>query len=57
MSLALFSSKPLEAHAAKVREFWENAGRPFAARGDFVRGLVNQISASVAMAHGANGFY
>ena len=57
MSLTFFSSKPLEAHAAKVREFWENMGRLFAARGDVARGLVNQVSAGVALAHGANGFF
>jgi len=57
MSLTFFSSKPLEGHAAKIREFWENTGRLFAARGDVARGLVNQVSAGVALAHGANAFF
>lgn len=57
MSLTFFSSKPLEGHAAKIREFWENTGRFFAARGDVARGLLNQVSAGVALAHGANAFF
>ncbi len=57
MSLTFFSSEPLEGHAAKIREFWENTGRLFAARGDVVRGLMNQVSAGVALAHGANAFF
>ena len=57
MSLAFFSSKPLEAHAAKIREFWENMGGLFAARGDVARGLANQMSAAAAAAQGANGFF
>jgi NTE family protein len=57
MSLTFFSSTPLEGHAAKIREFWESTARLFAARGDVARGLVNQVSAGVALAHGANAFF
>ena len=68
MSLALISGKPLEVHAGKIREFWENIGTNilpirlgdfghFAARGDVARGLLNQMSAGLALSLGANGFF
>jgi NTE family protein len=68
MGLALLSGEPLEAHARNLREFWENVGTsalsiwspefgPFAARGDVTRGLVNRMSAGLALARGAQGFF
>jgi NTE family protein len=68
MSLALISGKPLEMHAGAIRKFWEKSGtnvtsippcdfEAFAARGDVARGLVNQMYADLALAHGANGFF
>jgi NTE family protein len=60
MSLALISGKPLEVHAGAIRKLWEQSGANigfFAPRGDIGRGLLNQMSAGLALACGANGFF
>jgi NTE family protein len=68
MSLALITGKPLEVHAGAIRKLWEHSGAnatsirasdagPFAPRGDIGRGLLNQMSAGLALACGANGFF
>jgi NTE family protein len=68
MNPAFNSSKQPEMHTEKLRDFWENfrtsalSNRPFdfgrfAVRGDAARGFVNQMSAGLAMAHGASGFF
>jgi NTE family protein len=68
MGLAPVSSKPLERHAGNLRRFWESIRSKIvpvsptdfrlpATRGDVARGLVNQMSAGLALAHGANGSF
>lgn len=68
MSLALVSNEPLETLAGSLRGFWQNireqalSDRPadlgsFAVRGDAARGLVNQMSANIALMHGVSGFF
>lgn len=68
MGMALASGSPLDMQAAKVREFWEGIGTsvlsflPFdtdrcVAQGDVARGLLNQMSASLAVMYGVNGFF
>jgi NTE family protein len=67
-SLMPLSSKPLAQHADRLRESRRNIAMDAmsswpsdlafpAARGDLARGLANQISASLALARGAPGFF
>jgi len=67
-SLAVVSSKPLTEHADNLREVWKQIATNaisswpsdlalFAARGDVARELANQMSAALAMARGAPGFF
>jgi NTE family protein len=68
MSLALITGKPLDMHAATLREYWKRIetsvlsilpfeSRLAATRGDVARSIVNQLSAGLALAHGAQGFF
>jgi len=68
MGMALISTKPVEVHAEKIREFWESMRTTFLSirppdfgflgpHGDIARGLQNQMSAGVASAHRAHGFF
>ena len=66
MGLAFVSGQPIGTHASSLRGLWENVRtkvrsvwppEPFAMRGDVARGLVNRMSASAALAHGAGGFF
>lgn len=68
MGLALISSNLPDIHVGNLREFWERIWTkfssirpfdfgPFAARGDVARGLMNQMSAGLALVQGANGFF
>jgi NTE family protein len=68
---ALIAGNPPEARLETLRKFWELVTAPvlwgvsirpfdfgpFAGRGDLARGLVNQMSAVLALTHGANGFF
>lgn len=69
---ALIAGNPPDARLEKLRAFWElvTTGPAWADRGlspfdfglftpqgDAARGLVNQMSAGLAMTHGANGFF
>jgi NTE family protein len=70
---ALIAGNPPETRIAKLREFWELVTIPPLATGspslwpsrvgfsmpsgDIARGLVNQISAGLALAHGARNFF
>jgi NTE family protein len=68
---ALIAGNPIESRVEKLRQFWEfvtsspiwgipratNHCSPFAARGDLARGLANQMSAALALVHGAPGFF
>src|ERR1700733_3578714 len=62
MSLALITGKPLEMHAANLREYWQRVGTSVlsilplesglsARQSDVARGMVNQLSAGFALAH------
>ena len=66
VGLALVSGQPRDMHANNLRGAWENIRtkahsiwppEPFSMRGDVARGLVNQMSASLALAHGVGGFF
>lgn len=64
----IVTTAPLWGGAGALREFWASTGtklgsiRPldfglFAPRGDVARGLANQMSAGLALARGAHGFF
>jgi NTE family protein len=66
MGLAFVSGQPPGTHANNLRGVWENIRtkvhsmwplEPVAMRGDVARGLLNQMSASVALAQGVGGFF
>ncbi|SHN73367.1 patatin-like phospholipase family protein [Bradyrhizobium erythrophlei] len=65
---ALIAGNPPERRVEKLREFWERVTSDVfgswpqdfltpLAKGDWVRGLMNQISANSAMLSGASGFF
>jgi len=65
---ALIAGNPPQARVEQLRKFWELVTTPpvwsaigplgmLAPRGDVARGLVNQMSAGVAAAWGASGFF
>ena len=65
---ALIAGNPPERRVKKLREFWERVTSDVfgswpqdfltpLAKGDWVRGLMNQISANSAMLSGASGFF
>jgi NTE family protein len=70
VNAALIAGNPPEARVAKLREFWElitaEAGwegiaqfalAPWGVRGEFARGLMNQLSAGAALLSGVSGFF
>ena len=70
VNAALIAGNPPEARVAKLREFWElittEAGwegiaqfaqAPWVVRGEFARGLMNQLSAGSALLGGVSGFF
>jgi NTE family protein len=70
VNAALIAGNPPEERVAKLREFWQRVtgGSPWdggallglmpgAVRGDFARGLVNQLSAGAALLGGVAGFF
>jgi len=68
LKLMPLSSKPLAQQADRLSEPWKNIAMDAmsnwpsdlafpAAQGDLARGLANQISASLALVHGAPGFF
>jgi NTE family protein len=70
MNAALIAGNSPEGRVARLREFWQQVTQvapwggaallsmaPGAARGDFARSLVNQLSAAAALAGGVAGFF
>lgn len=68
MNMSLWSGRPTAAHADELRvlcngfldhPFFASPSNPalFRPRGDVARGLTNQISAGLALAQGASGFF
>jgi len=66
MGLAFLSGQPQDRYANSLRGVWENLRanarsiwppEPIAMRGDLARGLMNQMSAGGALAHGVGGFF
>ena len=70
VNAALIAGNPPESRVAKLREFWElitaEAGwegiaqfalAPWGVRGEFARGLMNQLSAGAALLGGVSGFF
>ena len=68
INAAIIAGNPPNARVDRLREFWEEVStdgvwpwlgkaRVPVARGDTVRNLLNQMSASLALVSGANGFF
>jgi NTE family protein len=66
MGMALVSGQPSGAHVNNLRGVWENfrtnmhsilPSEPIATRGDLARGMVNQMSAGLALTQGVGGFF
>jgi NTE family protein len=62
IGLALVSGQPADRHANHLRALWEKLRTKWmpehvAMHGDAARGMVNQMSASVALAQGVGGFF
>jgi NTE family protein len=70
VNAALIAGNPPDTRVEKLREFWQLitagsawggiapfAGTPWAVRGEFARGVLNQLSAGAALAVGAAGFF
>jgi NTE family protein len=70
VNAALIAGNPPEARVTKLREFWQRvtagvpwdpsalfAAAPEVVRGDFARGVVNQLSAGAALLGGVSGFF
>jgi NTE family protein len=70
VNAALIAGNPPEARVEKLREFWNHitaggpwdgitkfATAPWAIRGEFARGLLNQLSAGTTLVGGAAGFF
>jgi NTE family protein len=70
VNAALIAGNAPAARLGKLREFWKRVTRgvpfdggallgmtPFAVRGELARGLVNQLSAGVALVGGVSGFF
>jgi NTE family protein len=66
INAAIIAGNPPPAHVDRLRDFWTQvttdpvwpySGCPGAARGDAVRNLLNQMSAGLALASGARGFF
>jgi NTE family protein len=66
LGLAFVSGQPPDRHANDIRGLWDNIRakvhsvwrpEPVAMRGDLARGVLNQMSASVALAQGVGGFF
>jgi NTE family protein len=62
IGLALVSGQSADRHANHLRALWEKLRTKWmpehvAMRGDAARGMVNQMSASVALAQGVGGFF
>lgn len=70
VNAALIAGNPPEARVAKLREFWRRVteaapwdlsgllgATPYTVRGDFARGVVNQLSAGAALLGGVCSFF